>query len=70
MTENRQPPSRKAGKAAAMIVAVVAAIIVVIFVGLNLYHADTVSERQSGRVDPQDAPKSPTDLEKLPPPRR
>lgn len=53
-----------------MIVAVVAAIIVVIFVGLNLYHADTVSERQSGRVDPQDAPKSPTDLEKLPPPRR
>jgi hypothetical protein len=53
-----------------MIVAVIAAMIVAIFVGFNFYHADTLRERQSGQVDPQDAPKSATDLQKLPAPRR
>lgn len=53
-----------------MIVAVIAAMILVIFVGFNLYHADTLREQRSGHVDPQDAPKSPTDLQKLPAPRQ
>lgn len=71
MTANRvPPPPRKAGRAALMIVAVIAAMIVVIFVGFNLYHADTLREQRSGHVDPQDAPKSPTDLQKLPAPRQ
>ena len=71
MTENHTPPPpRKAGRAALMIVAIIAAMILVIFVGFNFYHADTLRERQSGRVDPQDAPKSPTDLQKLPAPRQ
>ena len=71
MTENHTPPPpRKAGRAALMIVAIIAAMILVIFVGFNFYHADTLHERQSGHVDPQDAPKSPTDLQKLPAPRQ
>jgi hypothetical protein len=70
MTGKPTPPPRKAGRAAVMIVAVIAAMIVAIFVGFNFYHADTLRERQSGQVDPQDAPKSATDLQKLPAPRR
>jgi len=69
MPELDPPPPRQAGKAAALAVGIIAAMIVVIFVGFNLYHADTLRERQSGQVDPRDAPKTPTDLQAAPPRR-
>jgi len=69
MTEIDPPPPRKAGKAAILAISIVAAIIVTIFIGFNLYHADTLRERQSGQVDPRDAPKTPTDLQAAPPRR-
>ncbi|TCR67514.1 hypothetical protein [Bosea sp. BK604] len=34
-----------------------------IFVGFNLYHADSLREELSGRIDERDQPKSPTDLQ-------
>ncbi|MBS7544708.1 hypothetical protein [Ancylobacter oerskovii] len=63
------PPPRDAKKAAIIVLAIVAAMIVAIFVGFNLYHADTLQERQAGQVDPQDLPKGPRDLQTEPPPR-
>lgn len=61
------PPPKKAGMAALLAVAIVGTMIVAIFVGFNLYHADTQRERQSGQVDQRDRPKSPTDLQVAPP---
>lgn len=64
------PPPKKAGMAAFLAVAIVGSMIVAIFVGFNLYHADTQRERQTGQVDQRDAPKSPTDLQVAPVPRQ
>lgn len=64
---NREPPPpKKAGLAAFLAVAIVGSMIVAIFVGFNLYHADTQRERQIGQVDERDAPKSATDLQVAP----
>lgn len=60
------PPPKKAGIAAMFAVAIIGTMAVAMFIGFNLYHADTQRERQSGQVDPQDAPKSPTDLQVAP----
>jgi hypothetical protein len=60
------PPSKKAGNAALLAVAILGAMIVAIFIGFNLYHADTLRERQAGQVDQRDAPKTPTDLQVAP----
>jgi len=65
MAGNSLPP-RRAGNAAAIAVAILATMVVALFVGFNLYHADTQKERQSGQVDPRDAPKSPTDRQVAP----
>ncbi len=59
----KPPPPRLATRGALAIVAVVAAIIVSIFVGYNIYHWQTLQERQSGQVDPREGPKTPTDLQ-------
>lgn len=61
------PPPKKAGIAALLAVAIVGTVAVAIFVGFNLYHADTQRERQAGKVDQRDMPKSPTDLGVAPP---
>jgi uncharacterized protein YpmB len=58
------PPPKKAALSA---VAIIGNMIVAIFVGFNLYHADTQRERQSGEVDQRDFPKSRTDLQVAPP---
>lgn len=65
MAENPLPP-RQAGNAAAIAVSILATMAVALFIGFNLYHADTLRERQSGQVDARDAPKSPTDLQVAP----
>jgi hypothetical protein len=59
-------PSRRAGNAAPIAVALLATMMLALFVVFNLYHADTQKERQSGQVDPRDAPKSPRDLQVAP----
>lgn len=69
MPPHSPPPPRQAAKAALYFVAIAAVMIVAIFVGFNLYHADTQRERQSGQVDQRDVPKSPTDLQ-VPPVRQ
>lgn len=61
------PPPKKAGMAALLAAAILGTMIMAIFIGFNLNHADTQRERQSGQVDPRDAPKSPTDLQVAPP---
>jgi hypothetical protein len=58
-----KPPPRRAYKAGIGAVAIVAFIIVAIFIGFNINHADTQRELQSGKAEPRDAPKSPTDLQ-------
>jgi hypothetical protein len=60
------PPPKKAGMAALLAVAIVGSMIVAIFVGFNLYHADTQRERQTGQIDQRDAPKTPSDLQVAP----
>lgn len=60
------PPPQKAGNAALLAAAIVGAMIVAIFLGFNLYHADTLRERQAGQVDQRDSPKTPTDLQVAP----
>jgi hypothetical protein len=65
MAENPLPP-RQAKKVAAIAVSILGVMAVALFVGFNLYHADTQKERQSGQVDPRDAPKTPTDLQVAP----
>lgn len=60
------PPPKKAGMAAFLAVAIIGTMIMAIFVGFNLWHADTQRERQAGQVDPRDAPKSPTDRQVAP----
>lgn len=60
------PPPKKAGIAAFLAVAIIGSMIVAIFLGFNLYHAETLRERQAGQVDQRDAPKSPTDLQVAP----
>ncbi len=40
--------------------------ILAIFVGFNLYHADTLREEQTGQTDPRNAPTTPTDLQRAP----
>jgi len=69
MATHQPPPPRKATRAALYAALIVGAVILVIFVGFNLYHADTQSERQSGQMEPRDAPKTPTDLQSTPPRR-
>lgn len=61
------PPPKKAGMAALLAAAIVGTMVVAIFLGFNLYHADTQRERQSGQVDQRDMPTSPTDLQVAPP---
>lgn len=68
MLPHHTPPPRNAGKLALMVVGIVGFMIVAIFVGFNLYHADTMREQQSGQLDQRDAPKSPTDLQSTPAP--
>ena len=70
MPIDNPPPPEKAKIAAIGAIAAIAFIIVAIFVGLNLYHAQTQRELQSGRVDPREAPKSPTDLQAPRPPQK
>ncbi|WP_139219025.1 hypothetical protein [Bosea sp. CRIB-10] len=65
MADNPRPP-RRAGNAAAIAVSILATMVVALFIGFNLHHAETLRERQSGQVDPRDAPKSPTDLQVAP----
>jgi hypothetical protein len=67
LMDHDPPPPKKAGIAALLAVATLGAMILAIFVGFNLYHADTQRERQSGHVDQRDLPKSPTDLQVVPP---
>lgn len=50
MSADRPSPPRGAGKAAAFIVATVAFMMVAIFVGRNIYHAETLEDQQAGRV--------------------
>jgi hypothetical protein len=45
---------------------IVAMIIVVTFVGMNMQHAQTAKEQESGQVKPADAPMTEKDLGKLP----
>lgn len=66
MLANHSPPPRGSGKAAVLILGIVALMMVTIFVGFNLYHADTLHEQQSGQVEPTDAPKGPKDLQTPP----
>jgi len=70
MVEGRRSPPPGAGKAAVLIGVIVAVIIVSIFVGLNSHHAKTLREQQSGHIDAKDVPKSTTDLQSEPVPRK
>jgi hypothetical protein len=60
------PPPRKTTKLAFYVVAIIGLMIAAIFVGFNIHHADTQRERQSGEVEPRDAPRTPTDLQRPP----
>lgn len=66
MPIDKPPSPQVARKVGFGVVAIIAFIIVAIFVGFNIYHADSQQERQAGQIDPRDAPKSPTDLQAPP----
>ncbi|TDT99350.1 hypothetical protein [Azorhizobium] len=66
MSADRPSPPRGAGKAAAFIVATVAFMMVAIFVGRNIYHAETLEDQQAGHADPAERPKGPNDLQTPP----
>lgn len=70
MAIENPPPPETGKKAGIGVVAIIAVVAVAIFIGFNLFHADTQRELQSGQVDPRDAPKSPTDLQVPRPPQR
>lgn len=70
MPNNTSPSPRTAGKAAIAISAAIAFIVLSIFVGLNLQHAKTLRQEQSGQVDPSNAPKTDRDLGSSPAPQR
>jgi len=57
------PAPDTAKKAGIVVVVILAVVIIAIFVGFNLYHADTQRDLQAGKIDPREAPKSPTDLQ-------
>jgi len=65
-TGQSSPPPRGAGKFAAIAAAIVAMIIIATFVGMNMQHAQTTREQESGQVKPADAPMTEKDLGKLP----
>jgi hypothetical protein len=60
------PPPRGAGKFAVVAAVIVGMIIIVTFVGMNIHHAQTAREQETGQVRPADAPMTEKDLGKLP----
>lgn len=70
MAAGRRSPPPGAAKAALVVVIAGILAILVIFVGRNIWHADTLQEQHSGEVAPADAPQTPRDLQHEPVPQR
>jgi hypothetical protein len=60
------PPPKGTGKFAIIAAVVVGLMIVTTFVGMNLQHAQTLHEQQSGQVKPSETPLHEKDLQRTP----
>lgn len=60
------PSRRRLSRAGVAILVIVLAVIAAIFVGRNLYHANTLDQQQAGHTDDDATAQTPHDLERQP----